>query len=50
MNVKRDERIKVIKVPSHRSYHCANAFETEDGNVVVDIVVMDEVNVSVLPF
>jgi all-trans-8'-apo-beta-carotenal 15,15'-oxygenase len=46
MSVQEDTRIKVIKVPYHFSFHCANGFEDEDGNVVVDMVLMDEAAVS----
>jgi len=42
MSVRDDPRIKVIDLPYHFSFHCANAFEDdENGNVVVDMVLMD---------
>ena len=42
MNVRDDPRIKVINVPYHFSFHCANAFEIEEnGHVVVDMVLMN---------
>lgn len=42
MKVGEDSRIKVIKVPYHFSFHCSNGYEDENGNVVVDMVLMDE--------
>lgn len=42
MSVSDDSRIKTIKVPYHFGFHCANAYEDETGNVVVDIVCVDE--------
>eukprot|EP00521_Asterionellopsis_glacialis_P011083 CAMPEP_0195309494 /NCGR_PEP_ID=MMETSP0707-20130614/38763_1 /TAXON_ID=33640 /ORGANISM="Asterionellopsis glacialis, Strain CCMP134" /LENGTH=596 /DNA_ID=CAMNT_0040373791 /DNA_START=57 /DNA_END=1847 /DNA_ORIENTATION=+ len=42
-----DERIKIIKVPYHFNFHFANAFEDENGNVVIDSVLTDEVDLGV---
>ena len=41
-----DDRVKVIKVPYHFNFHFANAFENEDGNVVIDSVLTDTVDLG----
>jgi all-trans-8'-apo-beta-carotenal 15,15'-oxygenase len=44
MKVGQDNRIRVVKVPYHFSFHCSNAYETDEdsGDVVVDMVLMEE--------
>lgn len=47
MRVGEDERIITIKVPYHFNFHFANAFEDEEGNVVIDSVLSDSVELGV---
>jgi len=42
MKVGEDSRVKMVKVPYHFSFHSSNAFENDSGDVVVDMVLMDE--------
>ena len=41
-----DDRVKAIKVPYHFNFHFANAYEDEDGNVVIDSVLTDSVDLG----
>jgi all-trans-8'-apo-beta-carotenal 15,15'-oxygenase len=50
MNVDNDNRIKVVAVPYHFSFHCANAFEDENGQVLLDMVLMNKGVVRALDF
>jgi NADH dehydrogenase FAD-containing subunit len=42
-----DERIKVIPVPYNFNFHFANAYEDEDGDIVIDSVVTDKVEFGI---
>uniref|UniRef100_A0A7S4N1Z6 Uncharacterized protein n=1 Tax=Odontella aurita TaxID=265563 RepID=A0A7S4N1Z6_9STRA len=46
MKAGEDKRVRAIPVPYHFSFHFANAFEDESGNVVVDTVLTDEVDLG----
>lgn len=46
MRVGEDDRVKAIKVPYHFNFHFANAFEDEDGNVIIDSVLSDTVELG----
>jgi len=41
-----DSRIKTIQVPYHFNFHFANAFEDDNGNVIIDSVLTDTVDLG----
>ena len=41
-----DDRVRVIRVPYNFNFHFANAYEDENGNVVIDSVTSDKVELG----